>query len=573
MKKSIKLKMLFSFSMIVLISCIVISVTSYISSVNLVKDSLSNVASSIASHAVKIIDIQRYQEITVESGETDYYYELRSELNQLRETTGLVYLYTMSREKSNNGYDYYYVVDGMPAGDENASALGEKEEDTRFHLAMDKVFDTGKTQIEMDDTEEYGGLVTSYIPIKSDTGEVIGIIGADFDASQAYQVMHSNKVKLILLTLFILLVSLVIIFSFTHYLVKPLKQLTSEVEKLKNGDLSSNIETNLSDEFGVLTRAFQGLVQDLRQIIRGINSNSSQLVTTSSQLLDSADEVKVGSQQIVATIQEIAAGSEIQFRGAEESVQVMEDMSKGIQHSANSSSSAFERSSLTLVEAEKGHEKVLNVIKHMNDIHQSVEQSGEAIKKLEVRSSEVSEIMNVIQNISAQTNLLALNAAIEAARAGEHGKGFAVVAEEVRKLAEQSTNSAKSVSELISKINVDTAYSVEMMDVVVQRVNSGRTIVQEAGEAFQNILVSIKEVAGQIQEISSAAEQMSTSSEEIVASVTELAKMAEQSAARTKNVVNITLTQDGFINDMAISIQSLSKMAEELDELVHKFKL
>ncbi|WP_223067104.1 methyl-accepting chemotaxis protein [Paenibacillus caui] len=573
MRKSIQLKMIFSFSMIVLIACIVISITSYMSSVNLVKDSLSTVAGNIASRAVEVIDIKKYQEITVESRKTDYYHELRSELNELREKTGLLYLYTMSRKETNNGYEYYYVVDGMPINDNTAAKLGQKEADTRFYPQMGRAFETGKRQIEMTNTEDYGRLITSYIPIKSDNGEVIGIIGADFDASKAYQVMRGDKIKLILLTLVILLVSLFVIFFFTRYLVKPLKQLTNQVEKIKSGDLSSSIETNLEDEIGVLTRAFQGMANDLRKLIEEIHNDSRQLVATSGQLLESTNEVKAGSQQIVASIQEISAGADIQSQSAEEGVQVMEDMAAGIQHSKSASSEVSEQSSLTLAEAEKGYAKILDVVSHMNDINQSVEQSGNAIKTLEVRSSEVSEIMNVIQSISSQTNLLALNASIEAARAGEYGRGFAVVAEEVRNLAEQSANSAKEVSDLIAKINHDTAHSVETMDVVVERVKSGIIIVQEAGEAFQTILAAIQDIVCKIQEVSAASEQMSAASEEIVASVAESAKIAEQSAYSTKNVVDVTVKQNDSIHDMSSSIDSLSKMAEQLNELVRNFKL
>lgn len=128
MKKSIKFKMLFVFTTLILLAGVIISVTSYLSSTNLVIQSVSNQAKNIAQHAVERIDIQKYQSINMDSGETGYYHELRKELNDIRETNGLRYLYTMNRTKTTDGYDYYYVVDGMPSDEKKYSKLGEKED-------------------------------------------------------------------------------------------------------------------------------------------------------------------------------------------------------------------------------------------------------------------------------------------------------------------------------------------------------------------------------------------------------------------------------------------------------------
>lgn len=573
MRKSIKGKMLFIFSVIVLLACMIISFVSYHAAQQLVKDSLSSVTENIASRAAGMIDPAQYENITVESDETAYYKELRANLNELREMNGLEYLYTMAREQEGDGYRYVYMVDGMPNGDENASELGEIEENEEYYAMMNRVFETGKVQTEMSRTDDYGALVTTYVPIKAGDGRVIGLIGADFDASEAYKTMHANKIDLILLTGLILLLSLLVIFLVTHYLTKPLKRLTKEVERVKSGDLSSNIKPSSRDEFGVLTEAFQGMVHDLKKVIGGINDSTDQLVKTSDGLLEDAREISEGSRKVTASMQQIASGTDIQRKRAEESAGVMSELSQGIQHAAASSSVVSERASLTLAEAESGFQKVTDVVEQMHNINESVGQSSEAIKQLEQQSVEVTDILQVIQDISSQTNLLALNAAIEAARAGEHGKGFAVVAEEVRKLAEQSAQSAKEVSLLITNMNKDTNRSVDRMNVVVENVQSGILLVREAGEAFERILSSIEEIARQIEEVSSISEEMSASSEEIAASVADSAQVAAQSADSTKHVQAIAVEQSSLTEHMSGSIQSLAHMAKELDGLAHKFKL
>ncbi|WNS81498.1 methyl-accepting chemotaxis protein [Domibacillus sp. DTU_2020_1001157_1_SI_ALB_TIR_016] len=573
MGKSIKGKMLFIFSVIVLLACMAISFVSYHAAQQLAKDSLSSVTENIASRAAGMIDTAQYENITVESGETVYYKELRANLNELREMNGVEYLYTMAREEEGDGYRYVYMVDGMPKGDENASGLGEIEENEEYYAMMNRVFETGKVQTEMSRTDDYGALVTTYVPIKAGDGRVIGLIGADFDASEAYKTMHANKIDLILLTGLILVLSLLVIFLVTHYLTKPLKRLTKEVERVKGGDLSSNIKPSSRDEFGVLTEAFQGMVHDLKKVIGGINDSTDQLVKTSGGLLKDAREISEGSRKVTASMQQIASGTDIQRKRAEEGAGVMSELSQGIQHAAASSSVVSERASLTLAEAESGFQKVTNVVEQMHNINESVGQSSEAIKQLEQQSVEVTDILQVIQDISSQTNLLALNAAIEAARAEEHGKGFAVVAEEVRKLAEQSAQSAKKVSLLITNMNKDTNRSVDRMNVVVENVQSGILLVREAGEAFERILSSIEEIARQIEEVSSVSEEMSASSEEIAASVADSAQVAAQSADSTKHVQAIVVEQSSLTEHMSDSIQSLAHMAKELDGLVHKFKL
>ncbi|MCM3787211.1 methyl-accepting chemotaxis protein [Domibacillus indicus] len=565
--------MLFIFSMIVLLACVIISFVSYYTAEQLAKESLSSVTENIASRAAVLIDAAQYEEITMESSETAYYKELRANLNELREMNGLEYLYTMAREQEGDGYRYVYMVDGMPKGNENASGLGEIEENEEYYAMMNRVFETGKVQTEMSRTDDYGALVTTYVPIKAGDGRVIGLIGADFDASEAYKTMHANKINLVLLTGLILVLSLLVIFLVTHYLTKPLKRLTKEVERVKSGDLSSNIKDSSKDEFGVLTEAFQGMVYDLKKVIGGINDSTDQLVKTSGGLLKDAREISEGSRKVTASMQQIASGTDIQRKRAEESAGVMGELSQGIQHAAASSSVVSERASLTLAEAESGFQKVTDVVEQMHNINESVGQSSEAIKQLEQQSVEVTDILQVIQDISSQTNLLALNAAIEAARAGEHGKGFAVVAEEVRKLAEQSAQSAKEVSLLITNMNKDTNRSVDRMNVVVENVQSGILLVREAGEAFERILSSIEEIARQIEEVSSVSEEMSASSEEIAASVADSAQVAAQSADSTKHVQAIAVEQSSLTEHMSDSIQSLAHMAKELDGLVHKFKL
>ena len=194
------------------------------------------------------------------------------------------------------------------------------------------------------------------------------------------------------------------------------------------------------------------------------------------------------------------------------------------------------------------------------------------IQSLHKRSKEVSSILDVITGIANQTNLLALNAAIEAARAGEHGKGFAVVADEVRKLAEQSQQSAKEILTIIQGIEHDTESSVHIMSRVTDDVQAGVKVSNEAIEKFNQILQSTKEITPQMEEVSAIAQQISAAVQEVSATANELAIIAQANAATSEEVAAATEEQLASMEEISSSARALSAMAEELREILSHFK-
>ncbi|MCR2822279.1 methyl-accepting chemotaxis protein [Lederbergia panacisoli] len=573
MKNSLKLKMVIIFSVLLLTSCLLISAIVYHSTMDFVKESVGKQASKIVEKATTVIDIDRYKELSIDSTETGYYSELREELNKIRELNQLEYLYTMTRVQNVSSYDYYYLVDGQPIGSEDASELGEKEESASTFPALKRAFVTGNVEYEISKDPDYGPLISVYVPIKTETGDIIGIMGADLDAAQVYDGMASNQIKLMIITFIILAFGLLIAYLFADYLTKPIRRLTEQVERVGTGDLSVEIGTNRKDEIGDLTKVFQGMVTELKVVIEGINSNSIQLMDTSNQLLSNSEKVSEASHQISSSIHEVSESVYTQYKSSEESAATLEQMSNGIQKVASASANVFNLSSISLDHANGGKSKIENVIRQMNVINQSVSASSSAIRMLEEQSKDISSIIKMIRDISAQTNLLALNAAIEAARAGESGKGFAVVAAEVRKLAEQSEQSTNGIAALIEKMNENTSRTVEAMNIVTSNVEAGIHIVGEAGYSFENIVESIHSVSLQIKEVSETSTEMSTFSEEVAAAVEETTMSASQAANNTKRVVDRTMEQESHINDITSAITNLTEMAKNLDELVKKFVL
>ncbi|MGI8385339.1 methyl-accepting chemotaxis protein [Robertmurraya sp. P23] len=574
MSKSIKLKMIVIFSSLILLSGIVTSYVSFQTSQNVITSSLGDQALSITENAVKVIDLDQYEEISLESGETDYYFELRERLNEIRETNGLVYLYTMSRQEKDGKYEYIYMVDGMPLDTDDASAIGDVEDGVDDYPLLVKAFETGESQVgELTYSEEYGALVSAYIPIKSDSGELMGILGADLDASLVYSSLQASKIKLMWMTVGIVVLSILLISLATVSLVNPLKHLAKKVELIGKGDLTVTIESNRKDEIGSLTDSFNHMLQELKRMIGVINQSSVTMSGTTSQLLVSANETKGASNEISVIMEQMASSVEIQYKSLDESAKIIEEMSESINDVAVNSAVVTELSSKTQSEIEVGNQKVNALVEQMNTISRSVNESSTSIMALLAHSKDIESIVEIIQGIASQTNLLALNAAIEAARAGEAGKGFAVVADEVRKLAEQSESSTVNIRNIIEKINSDTNVTAEKMKIVLDDVKEGIHSVGETGMVFKNILGAIQEVNVKIQEVTATSEEMSAATEEITASAKETANIAEQASTEVRKTVDITLEQERLVSHMTESIEELVIMSSTMKEMTGKFKL
>lgn len=417
--------------------------------------------------------------------------------------------------------------------------------------------------------------LTMYKPIKDNSGNVIGM----WMVGPKIKVINDTVQSLLTMLIVVMLISgiIAIIYSifFTRTIVRPIQIINNQLKEISDGegDLTKELSVKSQDEIGELAHSFNRMIGSLRKMIGQIGSTSDQVAASSEELTASAEQTSRATSHIASSIQEVASGAEIQEQGAMEGSQAMKEMAIGMQQVAVATSSVSELAAETNNEANIGNESIQKAIKQMNVIHSSVSDSATVIKKLGEQSTKIGTITEVITRIADQTNLLALNAAIEAARAGEHGKGFAVVAEEVRNLAEQSKDSADQIASLISHIQVDTTQAVDLMNKGSVETSLGMDVIHETSEGFQKILRSIEEVTIQIQEVSAVTEEMSASIEQVNASMEEMARISQSSANNTQNVASAAEEQMASMEEITASSASLSKMAENLQVLVNRFKL
>lgn len=382
--------------------------------------------------------------------------------------------------------------------------------------------------------------------------------------------------------LFLLLV-VAIIFIGSGLGVLIIRQITGRLsdsvrflEKIASGDFSENMkdtEVQDSTEFGALAKVMDHMNRNIRNLIQKLITTSAQLTAASQQLAASADQSAQASVQMAESVSKVASGAGRQLEIAVATNQIVEEMAKGVHQVTQNTLNVASSAGMTAEAALSGNQAISKTIEQMKMIEQATENTADVVDELETKSELIDRMVKLISNIAEQTNLLALNAAIEAARAGTAGKGFAVVADEVRKLAEQSALATKDITHHIGEIQAKTKAAVTFMKESKREVESGADLVNIAGRNFNDILQMIQGISGEIQDISAAAEELTAGTEDVVRSSQTVKEENEKTARETENISEATEEQLGSMEEIAIASMHLSKLAEELDASIQKFKV
>lgn len=411
--------------------------------------------------------------------------------------------------------------------------------------------------------------LTVFYPIKDYKWGVITYLP---DAEIDKIVMNMIQ-TILLLALGAILVAGITAIYVARSIARPLENMVGAATQMAAGDLTQRIDVDSATEINMLAQALCAMQDGFSKMVRSILLSADHVALSAEQLAAGAEQSSQAVTQVAVTITQVAEQTDQQLHMADAASGFVQNISDGIQQVANNAVQAADAVAQASTVAERGGNAVDSAIRQMVSISAKVIHSAEVVEKLGERSKEIGQIVDTIAGIAGQTNLLALNAAIEAARAGEQGRGFAVVADEVRKLAEQSQEAAKQIAVLIQHIQGDTSQAVVAMNDGVQEVKIGTEVVNHAGKAFDEISTHVKSVATQVQDISGAIQEMASGSQQVVVSVRGINDISKNVAGHTQTVSAASEEQSASIEEIASSSQTLAKMAEELQETVHKFKL
>ncbi|MCY7694356.1 methyl-accepting chemotaxis protein [Bacillus altitudinis] len=370
-----------------------------------------------------------------------------------------------------------------------------------------------------------------------------------------------------------LIVAGTLIFFIVRSISNRLSNLARFSKKVSDGDLRDKLQIQSDDEIGQVGKGFNTMIDSLRSLIGAVQTSVENVASSSEELTASAGQTSKATEHITLAIEQFSTGNESQNDKVESSSEELEEMNRGLQH-MNESAESITASSIKSTEiAGEGGQLVEKTASQMNVIDQSVKKAENVISALESKSKDITQILGVINGIADQTNLLALNAAIEAARAGESGRGFSVVAEEVRKLAVQSANSAKEIENLIKEIVQDIDVSQEVFTAVNQEVQSGLSFTEQTKVSFHNIFDMTKEISDQLQTMNRTVVQLSKGSAHVSEAVRDIADVSRESSANIQDIAASAEEQLASMEEISSSSATLSSMAEELRDLISKFKV
>lgn len=571
---SLLARMIVCFSILTVIGFAVVGLTVYQSSSSLVTQSIGTQAEQVALRASALIDPVQYAAIPArEGGETAYYTKLRQQLNQLREDNGFRYIYTMNRTMNNGQEQYVYIVDGAPqdVSEDDFSPLGTVEEEV--YPAMQQVMNTGQPAVGDLTQDQYGAIITSFVPIKNAAGQTIGVLGADLDATNIYALMQKSKQTTLIVSLLILLISLLLVYTLARYLIRPLQQLNEDIHRVNEGDLTIEIRTTSKDEIGQLSASFGRLVADTRSVIVGIRDSAQELQQAAIGLSEQSRITSDTSRTIAGHVHETSADTQTQAAHAIEMQHGMNEVNGGMQRIAEAVNIVSDRSNDTLEQSVQGKQAIGQAVAQMEAITHSSDQMAVATGQLQQHSDRIEGILQLINDIAGQTHLLALNASIEAARAGEHGQGFAVVAGEVQKLAGQSKSSASVVAEIVNAMQREISELHRHMEVNRTETYTSMNVVEYAGQSFEHIHHRLGEVAAQLHQVSESSSEISAISQQMLVSVDEMESITRQSARRFEQVAEGAEEQQAAMEHVNHSANHLTGLSERLNGLIGRFKV
>lgn len=400
------------------------------------------------------------------------------------------------------------------------------------------------------------------------------IMALDLPVKEFVAELNNLLITTIISGVLALILNGMILYVLVRQMIRRIRKVADTAEKIAEGQLSVEkiVDTN-NDEVSHLANAVNRMAYNLRHLLIQVQEAMQSVTAASSRFVQGVQHASYATETITQSALEVSSATEQQFASIQHNVSALEQITMGIQKVASTSSDLSETAMKTEQEAVQGNQQIIHAVEHMDEIYQSMQQLAQAIEGLANRSKEIVDISAMITDLSEQTNLLALNAAIEAARAGENGKGFAVVANEVRKLAEESKQSADQISNLIHEIQVETEKTVDTMKAGGDNVHRGIAIVHQAGDMFNNILESIKHVTEQIQAMSAYAQQISASTEDIQDASSEMLTIAQNSAENASTVTEQSDIQLQVIEDIKHSTDTLNNMVKKLQETMNQFSL
>lgn len=417
----------------------------------------------------------------------------------------------------------------------------------------------------------YNGSEYLYLYSKiGDTGvTLVGLVPRISIMKQANDIKYITGIIVIIACI----VAVSIGFAMSGGINKNIKIINSSIKKIADGDMTVKVLIKSKDEFGLLARNITEMTDSMRGLIHKVSQVSGMVSSSATHVKEVSGEISSNSGNISAVISEINSGISGQASDSQNCLIQMDSLSQkiGIVNDNLEDISKFTGDTKVLID--NGINTIKELGKQSEATNKITKYVVENILALEEKSHSISKIIQVINGIADQTNLLSLNASIEAARAGVYGRGFAVVADEIRKLAEESMNSANEISGVIRQIESQTIDTVATAREAEDIVNMQNGIVDSTMIIFHNMNRGIEDLMRSIHTIENNMHNMDSSRTGTLNAVESISAVAEETLAASDTVENSVQRQEVSVKDLEEASRLLGMKAAELNDVVQKFSI
>ena len=461
-------------------------------------------------------------------------------------------------------------LDGTIIGNKDINFVGQKyEKGNLLNEINNRVRKEDGFDVDISGTfsSSYGKNLVSYSSLNINDWYIVTTI------PYSYLNQEANKMQnnIIIIGTISFIVAMIISLLISRDISISLQNLVELMEKAKSGYLNLEINNNYTDEVGIVTYKFKGmikkisiLISDVKNLIRNISDGTE----TVSNISEHSYAV---SEEIAATMLEIERGAIVQEDSVIKSLEFMNNLSDEI----NAVNEKAQNVSRYLENTKKVQESALESVEDLNlRVNESNRVSfkiTEEINSLNYEVKNIRDIINIIADISEQINLLSLNAAIEAARAGDAGKGFAVVANEIKKLADQTKRSSIKIHDIINNVKIKTELVVKMSDnssnVIEHQIHS----LKNTSMAFDKTFFSINQIDNELKGVFKAIEKIVSTKEATRSAMKRISSISEETTQTTKQVSEATQDQIKEIEEVADFSKKLNEIVEKLENTISYF--
>lgn len=485
-----------------------------------------------------------------------------------------------------------YTHRDLYLGDEIKQLWDQKAEQITSSLKnIDNLYSKIRDALQQNKSEELNSLIknnlyTTIDPFYDNFNQIIKLHVKDVNNDYIEAKQRSSQIiSIMFIALGLsLALSFIVAYAIMTSIVKPLNNVVENVDRLSEGDISMNIQSEEGGELGKLLNAVINMIASTKKIstvlVEYASGNLTDILTPRSNrdtlgialnkmsaqmraiIGDIKSEVNVmtsSSHEILASLSQLASGSSESAAAVTETTTTLEELKQTARVSSDKANDVLASAEKTLSTVQGCEKSVQSVIEDMNQIKDRMQIISESILKLSEKGLAISEIMDSVNDIAEQSNLLAVNAAIEAAKAGEQGKSFSVVAQEIRTLAEQSKNATIQVRSLLNEIQGAT-------NSAVLATEQGSKAVAKGVEQSKKTTDSIKELSGNMIRVTQAANQ-------IVLSNQQQSVGTEQISLAMSNINEATHQHVDRLKEIETAVATLNQVSTSLKELTDQYKI